>query len=159
MNPKTADLYDKYGADCHSCEIQFRQFGGRTRFTGPIRTVQCRDDNVLVRRTLEKQSAGEVLVVDGGGSLGSALMGDVIGDLAVKSGWSGVVILGVVRDTEALAKLDLGIKALGSNPKKSLKIGTGLCDGDVTFGGVTFKAGHWLYSDEDGILVCDRRLE
>ena len=151
----TADLYDAHGDRCQSCSTQFRQFGGRKIFSGPIRTVQCRDDNVLVRRALTSPSEGEVLVVDGGGSLESALMGDLIAELGRQSGWAGVIIFGAVRDVVALAGMDFGVKALGSNPKKSGKTGTGQIEVEVRFGGAAFSPGRWVYSDDDGILVGD----
>ncbi len=160
MNPvfSTADLYDAHGESCQSCQTQFRQYGGRRKFSGPIRTVHCRDDNVLLRRTLESGSSGGVLVVDGGGSLASALMGDVVAGIGCRNGWSGIVIFGAVRDSVALARLDFGIKALGSNPRKSAKAGAGSVDTEISFGGVTFAPGHWVYSDDDGILVSRERL-
>jgi regulator of ribonuclease activity A len=99
-----------------------------------------------------------VLVVDGGGSLRSALVGDFIAGLCQKNGWAGLVLWGAVRDTVALGSLDIGIKALGSNPWRSGKNGTGQVDVPVSFGGVEFRPGNWLYSDEDGILVSSRRL-
>lgn len=149
----TADLYDRFEAACYSCETQFRQFGGRRALAGRIRTVRCRGDNLLIRRQFEGQGDGGVLVVDGGGSLQWALVGDMLAGLAMDHGWSGVVIFGAVRDTRALAALDFGVKALGTNPRKGTKTGAGETDVPVTFGGVTFVPGHWLYSDDDGILV------
>lgn len=154
----TADLFDAAGEACQSCATQFRQFGGRRLFFGRIRTVQCREDNLLLRRLLESPSAGEVAVVDGGGSLDSALLGDVVAGLGLRQGWAGVVIFGAVRDSVALAKLDFGLKALGTNPRKSGKTGTGGVDLPVSFGGVTFTPGQWLYSDDDGLLVANRAL-
>jgi len=154
---QTADLIDQY-PECASCTTQFHQFGRIAEFCGRIRTVKCYDDNVLVRRTLETLSKGEVLVVDGAGYLGSALLGDQIAALAIANGWAGVIINGAVRDSVALCAMDLGLKALGRNPKKSGKNGVGKCDVPVAFGGVTFNPGTWVYSDEDGILVAPRRL-
>lgn len=151
--PITSDLYDAFGAQCSSCETQFRQYGGRRVFYGRIHTVQCREDNLLVRRKLETPSDGGVLVIDGGASLAAALIGDVIAGLAMKNGWAGVIVYGAVRDTNALSALDFGIEALGSNPRKSPKTGAGQVDAPVTFGGVRFVPGHWLYSDDDGIVV------
>ena len=116
------------------------------------------DDNALLRRTLDTGSDGEVLIVDGSGFLGSALMGDMIAGLGAKNGWSGVVMLAAIRDARALAELDFGVKALGTNPKKSSKNGTGAVDIPVSFGGVTFIPGHWIYSDDDGILVSAKNL-
>jgi len=112
----------------------------------------------LLKQALSTAGDGAVLVVDGGGSLRSALVGDIIAGLGQKNGWAGLVIWGVVRDTVALGSLDIGIKALGSNPWRSSKNGTGQVDVPVSFGGVEFRPGHWLYSDEDGILVSSRRL-
>ncbi|RKS06093.1 regulator of ribonuclease activity A [Nocardiopsis sp. Huas11] len=154
----TADLIDDHGDTLRSCSTQFRQLGGRPRFHGPIRTVKCHEDNGLVKKVLNTPGEGAVLVVDGGGSLRSALMGDMIADSAVAGGWAGVVIHGAVRDTVALAGLDLGVKALGANPRKSVKDGAGLVDVPVTFGDVAFVPGEWLYSDEDGIVVNATRI-
>lgn len=160
VNPpfSTADLYDAHGESCQSCQTQFRQYGGRRVFSGPVRTVQCRDDNVLLRRMLETGSSGGVLVVDGGGSLASALLGDVVAELGRRNGWSGVIIFGAIRDALALGRLDFGVKALGSNPRKSAKAGVGLVDPEISLGGVTFAPGQWAYSDDDGILVSRVKL-
>ena len=154
----TADLYDDFGEDCASCETQFRQYEGRRVFSGEIRTVKCVDDNVLLRRMLETRSAGEVLVVDASGFLGSALMGDRIAKLGLDNGWSGAVIFGAIRDTGVLSTLEFGVKALRSNPRKCKKHGAGSVDNVVSFGGATFVPGHWLYSDDDGILVSREAL-
>jgi regulator of ribonuclease activity A len=153
-SPRTADLQDAH-PDLPSCELQLRAFGRRRAFHGRIRTVRCREDNALVKRVLSGPGAGGVLVVDGGGSLRTALLGDVVAGLAARNGWAGVVVHGAVRDVVALAELDLGVKALGSNPKRSAKTGAGEVDVPVSFGGVTFTPGHWLYADEDGIVVSD----
>ena len=152
MKP-TADLYDEHGDDLQSCTTQFRLFGARTSFEGVVTTVRCHEDNVILKATLGEPGTGRVLVVDGGGSLAAALMGDLIADLGASNGWEGVVINGAVRDVEALSKINLGVKALGSNPRKSRKEGVGDRDVEVSFGGVTFTPGCHLYSDADGILV------
>lgn len=149
----TADLYDLHGDDLQSLPLQLRSFGGRTSFEGPIRTVRCFQDNVLLRSLLSSPGEGAVLVVDGDGSYGTALMGDMIAQLAVDNGWAGVVINGCVRDSAAIATMPLGVKALGTNPRKSGKHGTGEADVTVEFGGVAFRPGARLYADEDGVLV------
>ncbi|GAA4516144.1 ribonuclease E activity regulator RraA [Nonomuraea ferruginea] len=153
MTVITADLYDERGDELDSCDLQLRQYGGRRAFRGRIATVRCHQDNALVKAALAEPGEGRVLVVDGGGSVSTALMGDVIAGSAVANGWAGVVINGAVRDVAALRELDLGVKALGSNPRKSAKDGAGERDVPVTFGGVTFRPGAELWSDDDGILV------
>lgn len=149
----TADLFDELGESIQSVPIQFRSFGLRAAFDGPVRTVRCFQDNALLKATLSTPGEGAVLVIDGGGSLETALMGDMIAELAVQNGWAGAVILGAIRDSMEINKLDLGVKALGTNPRKSTKTGAGELDVTLEFGGVTFRVGAHLYSDEDGILV------
>jgi len=149
----TADLHDERGDDLDSCDLQLRQYGGRRAFSGRIVTVRCHQDNALLKSVLSEPGEGRVLVVDGGGSVHTALIGDVIAGIAVANGWSGVVINGAVRDVAALRELDLGVKALGSNPRTSAKTGAGERDVPVSFGGVTFHPGAELFSDDDGILV------
>jgi len=158
MDFATADLIDGFGDELRSCETQFRQYGGRSSFSGPVSTVRCFRDNGLVKRLLNSPGEGRVLVVDGGGSLASALMGDLIAAAAVAHDWAGVVVNGAVRDVATLRTLDLGAKALGSNPCKSAKDAAGEVDVPVSFGGVEFRPGDWLYSDEDGIVVAARSL-
>ena len=153
MPVATADLYDELEEGIQSLSLQLRSFGLRSAFDGPIRTVRCREDNALVKAVLATPGAGSVLVVDGGGSLETALMGDLIAASAVANGWAGVVINGAIRDSVTIDGLDLGVKALGTNPRKSAKLGTGEVDVALEFGGVVFRPGVRLFSDEDGILV------
>ena len=149
----TADLYDERGEELDSIALQFQSLGGLTHFSGPVRTIRCVEDNALVKSTLGTPGDGAVLVVDGAGSLRTALMGDMIAASAVANGWAGVVINGAVRDREVLADLPLGVKALGSNPRKSAKEGAGETDVDLEIGGVTVRPGAMIWCDPDGILV------
>lgn len=149
----TADLVDDIGPDVRSCDVQFRQFGGRAEFAGPISTVRCSEDNALLKSVLSTPGDGGVLVIDGAGSLHTALVGDVIAELAHSNGWAGLIVHGAVRDAAALRNLDLGIKALGTNPRKSSKTGAGDRDVTLSFGGVVFVPGDIAYSDDDGIVV------
>lgn len=149
----TADLVDDIGADVRSCDLQFRQFGRRTEFAGPISTVRCRQDNAMLKSVLAQPGGGGVLVIDGAGSLHTALVGDVIAELARANGWAGLIVHGAVRDAATLRTLDIGIKALGTNPRKSTKTGAGERDVVVAFGGVSFAPGEIAYSDDDGIVV------
>jgi len=149
----TADLIDAHGDRLQSCATQFRSYGRRPRFHGPVRTVLTLEDNALLKDLLGRPGGGAVLVVDGGGSLRTALLGDQIGTAAQRNGWAGVILHGAVRDTVALGALDLGIKALGSNPRKSAKLAAGRVDVPVSFGDATFTPGAWVYSDEDGIVI------
>ena len=149
----TADVLDEHAGRATTCELQLRDLGGRVSFAGAIATVRCLEDNVLLRSALEQPGAGRVLVVDGGGSLRCALVGDRIARLALENGWSGLIVKGCVRDTAALVQLPLGIKALGTNPRPSGKEGAGETGVPVSFGGVTFRAGDLLYADGDGVAV------
>ena len=149
----TADLYDERGEELNSIALQFQSLGGRSHFSGPVRTIRCFEDNALVKSTLATPGNGAVLVVDGNGSLRTALMGDMIAASAVQNGWAGVVINGAIRDREAIAELPLGVKALGSNPRKSAKTGAGETDVDLLIDGVTIRSGATIWCDPDGILV------
>lgn len=149
----TADLYDERGDELQSISIQFQDLGGRMSFSGPARTIKCHEDNGLIKETLGTPGNGAVLVVDGAGSLRYALMGDMIAANAQDNGWAGVIIYGVIRDRAVLAGLNLGIKALGSNPRKTVKRGHGVVDEVITLGDVQIRPGAMVYADIDGILV------
>jgi len=154
----TADLFDDHDNISQTCSTQFNDYGAVRQFSGPIRTVKCFRDNQLFRALLDEPGNGAVVVVDGGGSLESALMGDLIAAKGLKNGWAGVVILGAIRDSVAIGTMDFGTKALGVNAAKSSKDGAGALDEIVEFGGVRFEPGHWIYCDEDGILVAPQEL-
>jgi len=153
MSYATTDLCDAHGDRLQIAEPLLRSFGGHEAFHGPITTVKVFEDNVLVRDTLEKPGEGRVLVVDGGGSRRCALLGDRVAKTAAEQGWTGVVVHGSVRDIAELAELPLGIRAIGPHPMKSFKRGEGQCDIPVHFLGVRFEPGHYLYADQDGIVV------
>ncbi|MDI6022043.1 ribonuclease E activity regulator RraA [Leucobacter sp. UT-8R-CII-1-4] len=149
----TADLFDEHGDELQSVSTQFQNLGGYTQFSGAVRTVRCYRDNALLKSILSTPGDGAVLVIDGGGALESALVGDIIAKLGVDNGWAGIIVNGVIRDRVVIGTLPIGVKALGSNPQKSTKTGAGEADVEVSFGDVTFKPGAMLFSDEDGILV------
>ena len=148
-----ADLCDAHEDVIEICQVAFRDFGGRAAFSGPIRTVRCFEDNALVKQALSEPGEGAVLVVDGGGSLRRSLLGDNLATDAVRNGWAGVVVFGAVRDTAALGRMKLGIKALGTCPMRTVKRGEGLRDAPVAFGGVVFVPGDILHADADGLAV------
>ncbi|BDD80428.1 putative 4-hydroxy-4-methyl-2-oxoglutarate aldolase [Tsukamurella pulmonis] len=154
----TADLVDEIGPDVRSCDTQFRQFGGRKQFAGPVVTVKCFQDNALLKSILGEPGEGRVLVIDGSDaegvpSLHTALVGDLIAELGRGNGWAGIVAYGAVRDAAVIGTLDIGVKALGTNPRKSTKTGEGQRDVPLTFGGITFQPGDILFSDDDGIVL------
>lgn len=136
----------------------FRHFGTLEKFHGPITTIRCFEDNALLKSILGTPGDGRVMVVDGGGSLDRALFGDVLGALTIKNLWAGVVINGAVRDVENLRQMSLGVRALAICPTMPNKLGTGERDVSVSFAGVTFNPGDWLYADENGIIVSQKPL-
>ncbi len=158
MRYATAELCDRWGDKLQVLQPMMRDFGGRLTFHGPISTVQVHEDNALVRQALEGPGEGRVLVIDGGGSLRCALIGDRLAHLGVENGWSGVVINGCVRDTEALADLAFGVKALAAHPRASGKRGNGTREVAVRFGDTLFSPGAWLYADCDGVVVSPESL-
>lgn len=155
----TADLCDQNPPGLQIAEPLFRDYGGRLSFEGRVRTVKAHEDNSLVRQALEEPGQGAVLVVDGGGSLRCAMVGDMLGELAVRNGWSGLVIFGCVRDSQALGALELGVKALTTHPQKSQKRNEGQRDIPVRFAGVLFEPGQRLVADPDGVVVLSHPRE
>ena len=158
MSFVTCDLCDEHPDEVRVCEPMFASFGGRETFGGQIVTVKCHEDNSRVKELLATPGKGRVLVVDGGGSLRCALLGDLIGESAVKNAWEGVIVYGCVRDVDALARLDLGVQALAAIPLKSVRKGVGDVDLPVTFGGVTFTSGEFVYADNNGVVVSSGNL-
>ena len=139
-------------------EPMFKSYGRRARFCGQLETLKVFEDNSLVREALAAPGSGRVLVIDGGGSKRCALVGDQLGALAVKNGWAGLVVWGCIRDSAAINQQELGVRALDTHPKKSIKKGAGERGVPVVFGGVTFTPGDWLYADEDGVIVSQQPL-
>ena len=185
QTPATADLCDAHIPSPTRLQIvqpditRFQSYGKRSSFHGRVHTIRCFESNPLVREVLSsppsplsgedgeteplspdvKYKHGHVLVVDGGGSHRCAIMGDMLATFATENGWNGVVINGYIRDSKIINTLDIGVKALGTHPLKSLKDYKGECGGRVAFGGVEFVQGDYLYSDEDGIVVSEVPLE
>ncbi len=155
---KTADLYDEHGDNLQVCLPMLRHFGGQRNFHGEIKTLKCHEDNSLVAELLGEPGQGRVLVVDGGGSLRCALLGDRLAQKGVDNGWAGVVIYGCLRDAADIGDMPLGAMALAANPRKSVKRDVGEVDLILHFADVTFRPGEWLYADEDGVVVSPTNL-
>lgn len=151
----TADLCDTHGDAVQVLALAWRDCGGRRAFCGEISTVRAFEDNSRVREAVHEPGRGRVLLIDGGGSLQRAMLGDLLAAKAVENGWSGVVVSGAIRDSAVLATLDLGIKALGTVPRKTDRRGAGERDVTITLAGQTIRPGQWLYADADGVLVGD----
>ena len=158
MKHATADLCDEHIDKLQVTEPIFRDFGGEACFEGEIHTLKVFEDNTLVRAALEKDGTGKVLVVDGGGSLRCALVGDNLVTLAMKNNWRGIVVYGCIRDSKPIGEMKMGLKALNTNPTKSVKRKEGQENIPVRFAGVDFKPGQYLYADEDGIVVSEFQL-
>lgn len=158
MTIQTADLCDQFETDIRVCAPMFHSYGGRKAFAGKIVTLKLHEDNGLVRRALEAQGKGRVLVVDGGGSMRRALVGDQIAQLAATNAWAGIVVFGCIRDSSAIEQMDIGVFALGTHPMKTMKRSEGQCDITVCFGGIDFVPGQYLYADSDGVIVSARGL-
>lgn len=153
MDLLTTDICDAHETAVRVVEPMFSSFGARAAFHGRIATLKLFEDNSLVRAALESPGESRVLVIDGGGSLRRALVGDQLAALGVKNGWMGIVVYGCIRDSRAIGAMDIGVLAIDTHPMKTVKKNVGEADIPVTFGGVTFVPGEWLYADEDGVIV------
>ncbi len=154
----TPDLCDDYPDDVAILEIYLHDFGAIERFSGMAVTVKCFEDNSKVKALAAEPGRGRVMVVDGGGSLRRALLGDMIAEQAVQNGWSGFIIFGCIRDVEVIARLPLGVKAMQPCPIKTNKRDLGDVDVPVRFGGVTVSPGDYVYADANGVVISRRAL-
>ena len=160
MDFKTADLCDKFSQSEHFqiAEPLLQQYGTRTTFGGQVTTLKVFEDNVLIRKTLEKKVEGRVLVVDGGGSHRCALIGADLARIACQNSWEGIIVYGCIRESKEINSMPIGIQALHTHPLKSHERGIGDHDNLITIAGVNFKTDHYVYVDEDGIVASPNRL-
>lgn len=158
MEFQTADLCDAHEGRVQVVSPMFISLGGRRACHGAIVTLKIFEDNSWVRKLLATPGQGKVLVIDGGASMRCALVGDQLAELAVKNGWAGIIVYGCIRDSRAIGQMDLGVFALGTHPQKTVKRDIGESEVPVTFGGVTFTPGHYVYADEDGVIVSASAL-
>ena len=155
----TPDICDEFPAELQVLEPLFSEYGDSEQFSGEVVTIKCFEDNTLLKQTLGTDGSGKVMVVDGGGSLRRALLGDILAAMAADNGWQGVVINGCVRDVEILKTIRLGVRALNSHPVRSDKRNEGQLNVPLAFAGANIKPGQYLYADENGILVANSKLE
>lgn len=158
MKKSTSDLCDHYSDDLQILEPLYQNYGQKQEFEGQVVTVKCFEDNSMVKQLSTESGHGKVLVVDGGGSLRHALLGDLIAAKFVENGWSGLVIHGCVRDVEILKTMDLGVRALNSIPIKSVRKGLGETGVPIRIAGANINSGDWIYADETGIIVSEKQL-
>ncbi|SFR49255.1 regulator of ribonuclease activity A [Marinobacter daqiaonensis] len=157
MDIVTPDICDDH-PEVQVVEPGFQNFGGLTAFGGEIVTVKCFEDNSVVKEQVAQPGNGRVMVVDGGGSRRAALLGDMLAEQASENGWAGLIIYGCIRDVDVIRQTHLGVQALATHPRKTEKKGIGDLNVPVTFGGVTFQPGHYVYADNNGIVVSAEKL-
>ena len=153
----TADLLDEYPESIVLME-NFLSYGEVSTFFGRAKTIHAPEDNSLVRQALETEGNNQVLVIDGGASRACALVGDQLALLAIENGWAGIIVNGYIRDSAVIAEMHIGIKALGTNPRKSIKKNRGEADIELTIGQIPIKTGNWIYSDADGVIISEHNL-
>lgn len=152
------DLCDEYPNDVAVLETQFNHYGQHQVFSGQAVTVKCFEDNSVVKQLVSTPGNGKVIVVDGGGSMRRALLGDMLAEAAVNNGWAGLVINGCIRDVTTINTLAIGVKALGTTPIKTDKRNIGDQDITIRFAGVTINSGDWVYADQNGVLISVKPL-
>ncbi|MEI2453928.1 ribonuclease E activity regulator RraA [Lysobacter firmicutimachus] len=154
----TCDLCDLHEERVRVLELPLRDYGGRLAFDGRVSTIKAYEDNSLVREAVAEDGRGRVLVIDGGGSMRRAMLGDLLAAKALDNGWAGVLVFGAIRDSGAIGAMALGVKALGACPRKTDKLGQGARDVAVEFGGLVIRPGEWLCADQDGVVLADEEL-
>ena len=155
----TPDLCDEYPELVQVVEPMFNNFGGKDNFGGQIVTVKCHEDNSKVKEAVGENGIGKVLVVDGGGSHRRALLGDMLAEKAISNGWAGIIIYGCIRDVDEINNMEIGVRALGSNPMKTDKLGEGQRNISIEFAGIKIAPGNYIYADNNGIVVAGKKLQ
>ena len=155
---KTADLIDAHAAELAFVHLPFRSFGTKPAIAGPAQTVKCHEDNTLIRAQLDSPGHGRILAVDAGGSTRVAVLGDMLAQIGMENGWSGIVLNGAIRDSREIAAMDTLVFALATTPVKSAKDGFGAVGVPLLIGGARIDPGDWIYADADGVLVSRRAL-
>ena len=158
MNKTPCDISDKLHPDVQYLKPIYKSYGAKTSFSGHIVTVKCYEDNSLVEETLNTHGKGSVLVIDAGGSMNCAMLGDKRAADAIKNEWEGILVHGLIRDSATINGMEIGVRALGVCPLKSVKKGAGDSNLIVNFSGVTFTPGEYLYADEDGVIVIKEKV-
>jgi regulator of ribonuclease activity A len=159
MTLSTPDLCDEFEGEVATAQAQFIQYGKIAAFGGLAETVKCFEDNSKVKQAVGEDGSGKVLVVDGGGSHRRALLGDMLAEKAISNGWAGIVIYGCIRDVDAINNMEIGVRALGSNPMKTDKLGAGQRNISIEFAGISVAPGSYIYADNNGIIVADKKLQ
>lgn len=153
----TPDLCDEF-PEVEVFDVIFTNYGGKKSFGGEVVTVKCFEDNSMVKQLVGTPGHGKVMVVDGGGSLRAALLGDMLAEQAVNNGWQGLIIYGCIRDIDVISKLALGVQALNIHPRKTEKRGLGDINVSLTFAGVTVEPGMYVYADNNGVILSAIKL-
>ena len=154
----TPDLCDEYPDLVQVLSPMLQNFGGIDSFGGEIVTVKCFEDNSIVKEQVGLPGQGKVMVVDGGGSMRNALLGDMLAEKAAENGWEGLIIYGSIRDVDVIRQTKLGVQAISTHPRKTEKKGVGDLNIPVTFGGVTFVPGQYVYADNNGVIIAPTKL-
>lgn len=155
---KTADLCDTHGESVTVASRPLQSFGRHRSFCGAIQTVKVDGDFLLIKQSLSEQGNHRVLVVDGGGALDHALCGDRLAVMAADNLWAGVIINGCIRDSADISEINLGVMALSTCPRRPAMQGDGETGLPVSFIGLEFVPGHYVYADADGIIVSESSL-
>ena len=149
----TADLCDELGPAARVCLAPWRSHGGRHAVSGHVQTLRTFEDAALIRHTLGTPGKARVLVIDAGGSLKAAVLGDRMARIGMDNGWAGVLVYGAIHDVAILQGLDFGVFALGSVPARGGKAGTGEVGVDLTIGSASIRPGDFIAMDHDGVVV------
>ena len=155
-NFNTADLCDDHNLII--AKPIFKSYGSRTHCFGKINTVEAIEDNSYVKKLLQEDGSGYVMVVDGRGSEKCALVGDNLAALGAENNWSGIIVNGCIRDSMEINNIGISIKALNLVPNKSEKKDIGKYGLDLNFAGVIFKENDFMYSDPDGIVISQTKI-
>ncbi|HVY05556.1 MAG TPA: RraA family protein [Burkholderiales bacterium] len=147
-----SNLCDSMGRT-HNASGALQPMHSGGKLCGPAITVRTAPgDNLLIHKAIDMAQPGDIIVVDGGGALDAALIGDIMTSYAVSRGVGGFVIDGAVRDTEELAARDLPVYARGISPRGPTREGPGEINVAISIDGTVVNPGDIVVGDADGLV-------
>ncbi|MGB0865196.1 MAG: ribonuclease E activity regulator RraA [Granulosicoccaceae bacterium] len=158
MTVYTADLCDEHPERVSVLGPGYSNYGGAAVCEGEVVTIRLDKNNSdLITLLRDEDGAGKVVVVDVDQAY-YAVVGENLMKFAQASGYAGIVVNGYIRDTFQIKDIPVALFALGTCSRKSIPVTSGELGAMLSFGGVDFKPGNYIYADTDGVIVTAKPL-
>ncbi|MFA7092179.1 MAG: ribonuclease E activity regulator RraA [Arcobacteraceae bacterium] len=158
MSFNTADLCDEFFDKVRVLDPTFKSYGGKEKICGTIVTIKLDKNNHDLAMMLKNEEGGNKIVVVDVAQEYYAVVGDNLMRFAFDNNWAGIIVNGYVRDIVQTKKFPVGLFALGTCPRKYISQTSAQRGVEVSFEGVVFKEGDYVYADNDGIIISSEKL-